>query len=109
MTLYGLYPRLIHRYFVSFTLLPTCEVASHRGLLRSPGLCFHSDQGFVRFQEESHMTLLSPVHETEPFEELLCGASTLVEPGWACLLFHTVKPQHTPPLGLHIGIIPRQP
>ena len=46
------------------------------------------------------MTFLSPFHEKDQFEEWLCGTYTLVEPMWACRLLHTVKPQHTPPLGL---------
>ena len=55
------------------------------------------------------MNFLSPFHKKDPFEELLCGTYIFVEPVWACRLFHTVKLQHIPLLGLHIGIIPRQP
>ena len=53
------------------------------------------------------MTFLSPFHEKDQFEDLLCGTYTLVEPVWACRLFHTVKPQHTPPLGLQL-LLPHQ-
>ena len=55
------------------------------------------------------MTLSHPLDEKDAFAAWLCGTYTLDDPVWACRLSHTMKPQHTPPLGLHIGIIPRQP
>jgi hypothetical protein len=55
------------------------------------------------------MTLSHPLDEKDAFEAWLCGTYTLGDPVWACRLSHTLKPQHSPPLGLHIGRIPRQP